>query len=225
MRPGENSKILSLKFQYKLTAERAAEAIFAGNDVLHFPCPHTNEGDDISDIAEVLLKMIGVKYKSEGVSFEDYMNNVLDEKPVKKSKSGYSLWLDNGDTEYNIFFKRIDYKDLRISIYEASSNSNSEGDLRFEVNTGFYEFAESVVREMDNLLINYGVQGYYDKWGEFPMRSYLKLKSHIILCRKDKILMKSLPNINIPFKLEYKILGKLFEAGPELIKAKERFIK
>lgn len=213
-----NTKILNtsiIRLSYNLIADRTAHIVFRNcnkNDSYAFNIDRYS--DDIGALSDAILELINVGEFSDGKTYEDYMAKMFSGNFEKTNVNESFFTWDNYDSEFDFELKLINERTIKIRILESCEARNRFEETMFECSTNLLDFAENAVQQMEILLSVYGFQGYYDRWGyEFPARSYLKLKSYVVMGRKTGTFKKTVPNINIPFELEMKLLKKLTEAA------------
>lgn len=215
-----NTKTLNtsiIRLSYNLIADRTAHIVFRNcsrNETYSLNIDRYS--DDIGALSDAILELINVGEFSDGKTYEDYMAKMFSGNCEKTNDNeSYFTW-DNFESEFDFELKPVNEKVVRICIKESCEARGRYEQNMFECNTNLLDFAENVVQQMEIMLSVYGFQGYYDRWGyEFPARSYLKLKSYVVMGRKTGTFKKTVPNINIPFELEMKLLKKLTEAASD----------
>ncbi len=83
--------------------------------------------------------------------------------------------------EYRWLFYRNDdqLRVLILSFYDMEANEPDEkGQIILDAQCSFAAFTSALVRALEHILDEHGVEGYQAKWGEdeFPMDSYNKLR-------------------------------------------------
>lgn len=206
-----------IRLSYNLIANRTAHIVFRNcdkNETYSFNIDR--HSDDIGALSDAILELINVGEFSDGKTYEDYIAKMFADNSEKTFENESSFTWDNFESEFDFELKLVNERILKIRILESCEARSRYEQNMFECNTSLLDFAENVVQQMDIMLAMYGFQGYYDRWGyEFPARSYLKLKSYVIMGRKTGTFKKIVPNINIPFELEMKLLKKLTDANTD----------
>lgn len=71
---------------------------------------------------------------------------------------------------------------LQLKVLYCEDSLNPEFNTIIDEPCNLMDFISAIIKELDNILDNYGVLGFKQTWGthEFPISGYLKLKSFLL---------------------------------------------
>lgn len=201
-----------LSFTFNLNGKNSACAVFKNEETNRvLSCNFTNYDESIGAMADALLRLIDVFDEYDGANYEQYLEEMIEsnDSNSENNKKRY-FYFESDITEYQFELEMLNEKYVRMKVFLSDHSTGRDEELVFEIDTDLYSLAKQVISQLELLLINYGFSGYYARWDEdFPLTSYLKLKSYIIINSSTGILKKQVPNLGIPYKIELKLLNKL----------------